>query len=177
MSPRGDQFPEPLPAIQSETHHCAAIFTARSEADEPLLTPAWCAREVCTMCQRFWTSERSCEPFARELSYNWTQPQALAHITDAALAPVQKEPPACCYSRTNRNFWTNSLKHRAPLRACPSQAATTSESIRGAAAASQPGFHNTARDAWYCVLYVFVFYYVLIQIIHGPVRTLTTYQY
>ena len=40
LSPRGDQFPEPLPAIQRETRHCAAIFTARSEPDEPLLTPA-----------------------------------------------------------------------------------------------------------------------------------------
>ena len=35
------------------------------------------------------------------------------------------------------------------------------------------GFDNTARNAWYCVLYVFLLYYVLIQIIPGPVRTCT----
>ena len=31
-----------------------------------------------------------------------------------------------------------------------------------------PGFTNTARIAVYCVLYVLLLYYVLIQTIHGP---------
>ena len=31
-----------------------------------------------------------------------------------------------------------------------------------------PGFTNTARIAVYCVLYVLILYYVLIQTIHGP---------
>jgi len=39
---------------------------------------------------------------------------------------------------------------------------------------SESGFDNTARNAWYCVLYVFLLYYVLIQIITGPVRTCCT---
>ena len=43
--------------------------------------------------------------------------------------------------------------------------------------AQLPGFHNTARNAWYCVLYVFVLYYVLIQIIHGRRASTYTYYY
>ena len=38
---------------------------------------------------------------------------------------------------------------------------------------STPGLHNTARNAWYCVLYVFLLYYVLIQVTHRPVRPCT----